>query len=356
MNKLKSLVAGAALVTALAAGPTQEATAQEQQGPRFQIGTSIEYMPNNTREVPNAIHVTYDEQGFPTHTLIPGGKRETVNELRHGIALYDTKNGNHYGIKYNARTQNGIYNEFNPKKEFDAKEINYDISINTLRKQLQINLDGRVDGKWTSNEFMVRPGKSPVHVGYGFETYGTPFEAISHKLRFLLDTGLLKSNSDSTGAKVANALIPDSVSSKLHLKSQDRQKDNFANQYADRYDEVREYLRENPSSREAFEIVRYLDAFRDDGPRYMSFEAHWDLNNSIKRHINSGARYLIPSGITLKHDSIGRVNGIGDSSSYLLTKLNKHENSEIFDRTNIGTSVKLSWDIPLGRSKPTTNQ
>ena len=101
-------------------------------------------------------------------------------------------------------------------------------------------------------------------------------------------------------------------------------------------------------------VNAFLSAF-EGGARHMSTEAHWGLNNSIKRHINSGAKHLIPSGITLKHDGIGRVNGIGDSTSLLLSKINADQPSE-FNRTNKGTSVKLSWDIPLGRSRPTTNQ
>ena len=216
---------------------------------------------------------------------------------------------------------------------------------------LQLNLEGRVDGKWTSNEFMFRPGKSPVHVGYGLETDSTEVGDLylSHKLRFLLDIGSLKSNSDSTGGKVANALIPDSISSKIHLKSTDMNKNHYFNEFADQYNEIQEHLKEHPDDQEARSILNFLDAFKA-GPRHMSTEVHWDLNNSIKRHISSGARHFIPSGITLKHDNIGRINGIGDSSSYLKSRMYAGTAEDI-NRTNVGTSVKVTFDIPLGRSR-----
>ena len=82
-KKLITLLSGIALLGAFAVVNLKEATAQEQQGPRWNIRTSAEFMPNSTREVPDRIdYIEYiDERGSTREEtiIIPGGMRGIRN-------------------------------------------------------------------------------------------------------------------------------------------------------------------------------------------------------------------------------------------------------------------------------------
>ena len=377
IEQIKKLSRTVALAGALAlgGGAAQDATAQQNQGPRWQLGTSIEYMPDGTREVPGYTYVDYDNETldpetwiptFPT-IVVPEGQQKVQNELRHGITLHDTKNNNHFGFNYAARNP-GIYDENNNlhvAEGFDAKTINYDVSYKPWNRPGNIvsgllprfNLKGRVDGGWTSNEFMFAPNL-PIEgdagnainaiipgVGYTYETYEMPVKYSSRNLSLYWDMGPLR-RGDSTAARVAGGILPD-IKLRTHLSSKDNKKTSYF--YDDEY-----FNREGIRVEELEERDAYLNAF-NTGRKLMSTEFNWNLQESIKDRMSSGLKHLVPSNITLRNDKIGRIDGIGDSTSMLLSKLYAGDTSEM-RRTNVGTSVKVEYRFPLGRSKPAQNQ